>query len=137
MDSTGSIPSGILDGVYSNFGDFDECLEISSPIKSKEPTIEGKYCLMKIIVPFPKSYSYEGEEKKNRLTEIMKIVLKNNELKKLLTIGKMINGMNIMNGSTFHLGICIPSNCNPKEVENSINQSKHIPNKNEKNSKLF
>jgi len=137
VDSMGSIPNVILDGASSSFGDFDECLEISSPIRSEEPPIEGKYCLMKIIVPFPKSYSYESEESNNRLNEIMKDVLRLNDLSNLLTVGKMVSGMNLINGSTFHLGICIPSNCNPKEVENSINQSKHIPNKNEKNSKLF
>ena len=37
----------------------------------------------------------------------------------------MITGLNLINGTTFRLGVCIPSTCNPQEVENTINQSKY------------
>jgi len=57
----GSLPNGILEGVYSDFGNYDECLDTSSPESSEESLIEGQYCILKAILPFPKVNSYRKE----------------------------------------------------------------------------
>ena len=43
-DSNGHIPSGLLSGTFTNFGDYDQCLQISTVIHNN--TIDGKYCFL-------------------------------------------------------------------------------------------
>lgn len=44
MDASASLPSGLLDGTFSSFGDYDQCLQISGSQKE----LEGKYCIVKL-----------------------------------------------------------------------------------------
>lgn len=44
IDASGSIPSGLLDGTLSDFGDYDQCLALQSSI---DPSIRGKHCMIK------------------------------------------------------------------------------------------
>jgi hypothetical protein len=118
----GSLPNGILEGVNSDFGNYDECLDTSSPESSEESLIEGQYCILKAILPFPKVNSYAKEVFDY---EIVKSVLLKN-LEKHIAIEKMITGLNFLNGTLYRLGLCIPSTCSAKEVENSMNQSKNF-----------
>jgi hypothetical protein len=120
----GSLPNGILDGVYSDFGNYDECLDTSSPESSEESLIEGQYCILKAILPFPKVNSYGKEAFDNEIIKSAKNLFK--DLEKLIAIGKMITGLNLLNGTVYRLGLCIPSTCSAKEVENSVNQSKNF-----------
>jgi hypothetical protein len=120
----GSLPNGILEGVYSDFGNYDECLDTSSPESSEESLIEGQYCILRAILPFPKVNSYEKEVFDHQIIKSAKKWLKDYDLEKLVAIGKMITGLNLLNGTVYRLGLCIPSTCSAKEVENSVNQSK-------------
>jgi hypothetical protein len=120
----GSIPNGILEGVYSDFGNYDECLDTSSPESSEESLIEGQYCILKAILPFPKVNSYGKEVFDNEIVKSAKIFLK--DLGKHATIEIIITGLNLLNGTFYRLGLCIPSTCSAKEVENSINQSNNF-----------
>jgi hypothetical protein len=120
----GSIPNGILEGVYSDFGNYDECLDTSSPESSEELLIEGQYCILKAILPFPKVNYYRKEVFDYEIVKSAKILFK--DLEKYVAIGKMITGLNLLNGTLYRLGLCIPSTCSAKEVENSINQSKNF-----------
>lgn len=47
LDSTAKIPAGLLRGNVNQFGDFDQCLGISTRVKISEQIIkiQGKYCL--------------------------------------------------------------------------------------------
>lgn len=57
IDSTGSIfGSGILSGTYTNFGDFDACLNIESN------SIIGQYCFATIHLPKNVSMFYGNDD---------------------------------------------------------------------------
>jgi len=48
FDSATKIPEGILYGSTFNFGNFDECLEVSTLVPGEDNEVEvlnGKYCL--------------------------------------------------------------------------------------------
>ena len=51
MDALGKFPTGIAEGSFAHFGEFDECLEIEHYDQNDESkTIYGRYCLAKIII---------------------------------------------------------------------------------------
>ena len=63
LDSYGSIwPPGKLNGLTTDFGEYSECLGIESPKLENYQTINGKYCLMKIIIPFPELSALNTDE---------------------------------------------------------------------------
>ena len=124
VDSIGSFPpSGFAEGVFSDFGEYEECLSIESPDIKRFPTVKGKYCLARLILPFPVS---NGEGVPN-LTEVSSIIdmMGMSELNQI-TIDDLVNLLNVFNGITFNLGICIPSICDPEEVQDMLNKSETI-----------
>ena len=58
LDANGFISSGILDGSFSSFGDFDECLQITQ--KTSNIDITGQYCMIK--------FNFEVPSNRTRLT---------------------------------------------------------------------
>jgi hypothetical protein len=134
FDSYGNLmPSGLAEGRLASFGEYDECIGIKSP-PEEQNIIFGKYCTLSLIIPFPplKSYSSEYEEIfkeriiKNeysmnliRILEDMKVdnYFKVNPLLKIMDI------INIYDGQTLRLGICITHTCRPQDIEKAINKS--------------
>ena len=65
-DSNGHIPSGLLSGTFTNFGDYDQCLEIKTNDNNIE--IEGKYCFLTLCPIRPnkeRSISLNGSKYEN------------------------------------------------------------------------
>lgn len=123
IDSMGRLPPpGFAEGVVADFGEYDECLDIKSPVNQENvSTIEGNYCLMKVILPFPpKGSQIEGDYANRELNLGSK--LGNPNLGEI-TIEKIIEALNRVNGTIYRMGICIPSQCKAHEVENLINKS--------------
>ena len=101
MDSYGSImPSGMLEGVLADFGEYYECLNIVSPIFEDINNIKGKYCLMNITLPFPPIDSFTVQEPKKGLIEI-------------LSSRSTISSLNIFNGHSLPNGCLhtLPMQC--------------------------
>ncbi|CAG2101628.1 unnamed protein product [Medioppia subpectinata] len=117
IDSMGRIPTGIMEGTVSHFGEFDECLGIESPVNadtlSTQSLIKGQYCLAKIILPYPKKQPLDKRANKNISNKIYfdKLVafLKNYNMDQYLTVFKLIEILNNQKGATFRFGTCIPS----------------------------
>jgi hypothetical protein len=108
---------GILDGVFSSLGEFDECLDIESPKSSDNPVIKGKYCLLKPIIPVPKVGSFRiGDKRPNFSIEWLENRIEDKY------INSMIETFEFLNRTIFRFGICIPSTCSQTEVENAINE---------------
>ena len=122
----GKLPSGLMSGVVSSFGDYDQCLAIESPETNvTENTIYGKYCLVRPYIPYPAFKELE------ELGEIGFLNKETNELIKSkseenLNLIKLLITYNIIAKKLylFHLGFCIPSQCSANDLKNVLNKSK-------------
>lgn len=112
----GGIPSGILEGVFSSIGEYNQCLDIRSPV-GQRIDISGQYCLAKPIIPHPKRHTFNRGESLNNLFLIPEQY-----------IDELIDLLNLFNGSLINIGICIPSTCNPLDIETTVNESKYLYN---------
>lgn len=125
----GKIPTGIAEGSISHFGEFDECLEIEY-FDDIDLVIHGRYCLAKLILPFPpiteKNSIVDASFDTLNQHEVyrkLKNFLKLYNLDNYLTLKKMIEKLNNQNGVTLRLGLCFPTTCDPDEFESLLNQS--------------
>lgn len=48
VDASGRIPSGSLDGTLTDLGDYDQCLDVTQPKRSKHNEIQGQYCTLEL-----------------------------------------------------------------------------------------
>jgi hypothetical protein len=90
FDSTGSLPSGLTEGVFSSFGEYEQCLDIESWRSVNDNSVfYGKYCLPVIQLPsFELLENFENLKFLNNNTnELIKSELKKNliTLKLLMT----------------------------------------------------
>lgn len=53
LDSSGKISGGLLEGTSSEFGDYDECLDIIVGGRPLPRAHKGSYCLLEIKPPNP------------------------------------------------------------------------------------
>jgi len=126
LDAIGRFPPpGFAEGVLADFGEYDECLDIKSPVNRKNPLLKGQYCLMKVILPFPTKDSVNQSENVDRQLDFNAKLADGLDLKQI-TIKGVIEALNIVQGAIYRLGICIPSNCKPHEVERMLNRSKFL-----------
>ncbi|XP_054166038.1 nose resistant to fluoxetine protein 6-like [Oppia nitens] len=123
LDAMGSFPpSGFAEGVLADFGEYDECLDVKSPVDDKETQIRGQYCMMKVILPYPKLDNISDD---NNLDEEIKL---NDKFKaydidlQKLTLRTIVETLNIVSGTIYRMGICIPNTCTSTEIEDVINK---------------
>ena len=105
IDSTSKAPSGLLDFTYTDFGDYDQCLET----KNKEKTIFGKYCLASIVPNKVLEQDYKNVfnlAQKHRLNEILNVDIHQ-------SIDKFFD---LKTNVTLRMGFCIPSQCLEKDL---------------------
>lgn len=135
-DSSGKIPSGLLNGNINQFGDFDQCLNIMEPSLN----IKGKYCLAYFQLK-----QIEGEPTSNDINNIFKLLQSHFFFKSELTDVSLINkislfvpsflrlcclfvlrkwllvllkpGHRVPRFSTLNWGLCIPNSCSSDDVE--------------------
>lgn len=50
FDSSAKLPAGLLNGNVNQYGDFDQCLSISSQENSDMEIVQGKYCLSELDI---------------------------------------------------------------------------------------
>lgn len=108
---------GFVDGTVSNFGQYDECLNIISPFEEGKTTFTGSYCLTKLSIPLPKQ-----PERLRYHERIMNI--SNTELRGPMwqNLAKNLNTLYYVKG--VRMGLCIPSACTASEVEVLLNNGK-------------
>lgn len=117
----GRIPSGILDGVTTSFGEYDECLSIESPEYDNDKSkFYGQYCLMKPVLPLP---SLDPNAKMNTYFTSKNNNESNDNNWETEILPKLILFNNITNKDLFRIGICFPSWCKPNDMQTAINKS--------------
>ncbi|XP_074598960.1 nose resistant to fluoxetine protein 6-like isoform X2 [Brevipalpus obovatus] len=87
IDASGTIPSGLLDGTVTDFGDYDECLSLRSNAGESELKFKGKHCILKA---------------KPVLDEASRNLLKGSWM--------------LVNNFSLHIGLCIPNTCSNHEI---------------------
>ena len=130
------LPSGLLEGVMSMFGVYEECINIESPMV-KWNDIRGKYCLAKIRLPFlsPLFPTLNDEFSQNyQLRSIDDLFTYNGRKSLYARINrdfdysnnkfKLLQMLNMFNGSNLRIGLCFPSTCSSFELERAINKCK-------------
>jgi hypothetical protein len=141
LDAMPSLPSRILEISSIPLGEYDDCLKIISPEEKDKPTIRGQYCRMSPMLPFPqKGYYKYGEPIDNSLMIIIENYVNSSKKKekneqRLNQTKEFINNLSQENFEelvedlkfAFNLnfkisGLCLPTTCNPKDIQNAINE---------------
>ena len=143
-----TIKSNFLESIP--IGKYDECLSIESPEEKDKPTIRGQYCTigMPDILPDSKSYTL-GEpldlsifdlinEQMNEtikdhkswptsrkyFDETGKVHVKPEFVESYLNSYEFYKNLRQKYGFKTPMGFCLPSACDPKDVEYAINKCK-------------
>lgn len=108
LDASSKVPAGVLEGTLTDYGDFDECLEISVPLRNGSEDFRGRFCAIEVIPPMPpipKNYSLSNLKRAKPLDTLA------TELR--------------LTQSSFHfielrMGVCIPSSCSAEDLRNIV-----------------
>ena len=93
IDSSGKIPAGFTEGTVTSLGDYDECIELKSPVVDD---VQGKYCLIDI---FPIGYKNGAKRADGKIS---------------------LNSMQHFNASAYYFGLCFPSKCSTQDVKQIV-----------------
>ncbi len=146
-----AIPTGIVELSALHFGEYDECVNIKSPEETDKPFISGQYCVLTPVLPLPPKSSYKRGQplddsvevifrdfmhflkklETNRLGEQQKesmfrssngsFQLLPETIESFLELNEKYEEINFRMVS---IGLCLPTNCKPKDVEYAINKCK-------------
>lgn len=111
MDASAKIPSGLMYGLLSDFGDFDQCLSIRSNAnvdfehEAEEGGFSGKYCLVSVRL----DYHVDLEPNSTHLEGIIPDGLLWDDLIRQYWITDT--------PKPFQMGICVPSRCNSDDLK--------------------
>ncbi|CAH1111035.1 unnamed protein product [Psylliodes chrysocephalus] len=106
LDSFPKFPESILYGNFYQLGNFDECIEAKSSVKTENDisknTITGQYCLADI------HFSRKLETKVRTKRSMENMALEKNR--------------GLFEGNVIHWSICLPSSCGPKDAAILVNE---------------
>ncbi|CAG2180233.1 unnamed protein product, partial [Oppiella nova] len=107
-DSMQIIPNGLLDGTFTSFGLYEECLDIENE-QFPGLKMKGRYCLAKRELPF--MYPSLNNETAYRSTHLPD----NNDM-------RLLQAMNLLKKTYLRFGVCFPSTCSAKEINRALNR---------------
>ena len=120
LDSSGLfIESGSLKGSLTSLGQYDDCLNIKSPIYDNEQfnQIKGKYCLAKLILPMPKHGLYNKSDFQS-INYISQLPTSHHHMKLFMYGWSLLSSID----SIYQFGICIPNSCKAEDAEKIFNK---------------
>lgn len=122
-------PTGSLSGTLTDFGDYDQCLSLSTP------TIAPKYCLVDLEVPMPKPMPrfHNYFQKSFDLQAIALKTMSEQELDQLFgqpsvngTIyGQLANVSSVFYYVYVRVGVCVPRTCQTNDLESVIKRGEY------------
>src|ERR1700743_2772522 len=119
------LTSGFAEGIQANFGEYRECLNINSPKTDNKPVINGQYCMVKAIMPFPPVQSLDmstmGEDR-----QLYSGLLDHYGLTRLSTVRSFVEALNLSNGTLYRMGMCLPHVCSAQEWQHLLNTCESI-----------
>ncbi|XP_067137074.1 nose resistant to fluoxetine protein 6-like [Centruroides vittatus] len=115
IDANSKIPEGILYGSMSTFGSYDECLSVV--VDEEDPnSMKGQYCSINIspyLPPRPRQYTFDSAFQEYPV------------LKKKLQEMHMSDLMPSYYFIQHRFGLCLPSSCSRKDVEEMTSLASH------------
>ncbi|XP_076319637.1 nose resistant to fluoxetine protein 6-like [Tachypleus tridentatus] len=100
LDASGKISSGIAEGKGTNFGSYDECLNILvTNHRTNKVDFRGKYCFLEFYSPFPTSSDQLDPRLKDSILA---------ELALSAHLASELPGL---------IALCVPSTCSHEDVE--------------------
>jgi hypothetical protein len=126
-------------------GEYDECLGIQSPQQEDKPIFKGQYCALEVpeLTPHKSEYKF-GEPIDNSILEQVRDHFNSSNLRSLINIFiyldseakyqfkpqffedfLQINDRTKPNQINVPTGFCLPTTCNPKDIEYAINKCKN------------
>lgn len=129
FDAAPKLPSGMMAGIGSYLGDFDQCLAIRNPSSNR---YEGQYCIIKPLLPLPErndpimmdrdNFSVEQNEKIIKFYSRYNIdrYLRKNPIMKFVEI------MRSFKGRLTNFAICLPDSCRAEQMEIAFNKCKPL-----------
>ncbi|XP_064457404.1 nose resistant to fluoxetine protein 6-like [Ornithodoros turicata] len=110
LDSIGRPPSGILDVTMSDYGDYDQCLQVVSLFENGTEDFRGQHCNIQIEHPNIPQLNKHAIAK-------LPLILKDDSVYKdvLLTYTRLHVPIGV------RVGICVPSTCSNDDVFKMLN----------------
>ncbi|CAG2169928.1 unnamed protein product, partial [Oppiella nova] len=118
------VPTGFWGGIISEFGEYDQCLDIKSP-PHEGHTISGQYCMLRLIMPYPLIESYDKSFEDNVFANQLRNFTKKYGFDKYSEVNpilKITEYLNMRKGKFFEFGICFPDVCSPQDIEKEFNR---------------
>ncbi|XP_022256139.1 nose resistant to fluoxetine protein 6-like [Limulus polyphemus] len=105
LDSTGKIPSGILHGSLAELGDYEQCqnIVVYNRRDDNKERFRGRYCSVHVQPYLPPGVKYH--------------VYSTNK-----TIHDLEEMYSYLSRGSFRLGLCLPSSCSLKDVQQMASQ---------------
>ncbi|XP_054716535.1 nose resistant to fluoxetine protein 6-like [Uloborus diversus] len=120
LDASAKLPSGILDGSLSDFGEFDECLAVQKLDKKKKVQFTGQYCTVEarpLLPAVPHRVQF-----KTVVLDFRNFSQPDSVLTDFASNANMFYLMNL------RLGLCLPSSCSAADIQNIANSAlKELP----------
>ena len=114
-------PKGLLEGRFSSFGQYDECLNIENE-QFKGLKMKGQYCLAKFPAFYMKPILKHEGQNESDIMRMKKEFLNKVEVDPNLL--KLVQAINYFKDTFYRFGVCIPSTCTAKEINRALNRSK-------------
>ncbi|XP_070384498.1 nose resistant to fluoxetine protein 6-like [Dermacentor albipictus] len=110
LDSIGRPPSGILDVTMSDYGDYDQCLEVVSLTRSGDEDFRGQHCNIQVEHPHIPALT------KHAIARLPQLLKEDSVYKDaLLTYTRLQTSIAV------RVGICVPSTCSKEDVFKMLN----------------
>ncbi|XP_054919893.2 O-acyltransferase like protein-like isoform X1 [Dermacentor andersoni] len=110
LDSIGRPPSGILDVTMSDYGDYDQCLEVVSLTRSGDEDFRGQHCNIQVEHPHIPALT------KHAIARLPQILKEDSVYKDVL-----LTYTRLQTSIAVRVGICVPSTCSKEDVFKMLN----------------
>ncbi|KAH9423552.1 hypothetical protein DERP_003833 [Dermatophagoides pteronyssinus] len=124
VDSAPKIPSGLMNGVSSFLGSFDECLSIESPSTLSE-SYTGQYCTVKPLLPLPATEMVNHYDRSDPQVERLLRFYAAYNVQHYFQMNpalKFVELMKSKKGRVTNFGLCLPSTCDGRQLEIALNK---------------
>lgn len=104
FDSFGKMRPGFLTGEYTDFGKWDQCLNVDDRLGDQK-LFQGKFCVYELKWPLPKTKSHEESLRRTYSREWIHTLIKDSDSFRFQAVSN---------------SICVPSVCGRHELQNAI-----------------